>query len=172
MDNMLWLPVCQYWIMTSVRGNHYNEIGLLVVLGTTKRYKSGRYSHLSRQVCRWTHTNKLLSCQVNTESLCLSSLFTDYDKHNAGDITEAGMERALGGACLLPPEPIFRAIVKKFREHSRRSSGGEINYRAFLAAVRKQKHLHWSRKQEYHQTTFNKYNVAGSTTSLSYSGWS
>lgn len=74
--------------------------------------------------------------QVNKESLCLSSLFMDYDHFNSGDITEAGMERALGGACLLPPEPIFRAIVKKFREHSRRSSGGEVNYRAFLAAVR------------------------------------
>lgn len=73
--------------------------------------------------------------QVNKESLCLPSLFTDYDHFNVGDITEAGMERALGGACLLPPEPIFRAIVKKFREHSRRSSGGEVNYRAFLAAV-------------------------------------
>lgn len=74
--------------------------------------------------------------QVNKESLHLPSLFVDYDHFNAGDITEAGMERALGGACLLPPEPIFRAIVKKFREHSRRSSGGEVNYRAFLAAVR------------------------------------
>eukprot|EP00903_Cladosiphon_okamuranus_P012495 g11700.t1 len=67
-----------------------------------------------------------LAMKVNTESLCLSSLFTDYDHFNAGDITEAGMERALGGACLLPPEPIFRAIVKKFREHSRHSSGGEV----------------------------------------------
>eukprot|EP00752_Nemacystus_decipiens_P004962 g4515.t1 len=76
-----------------------------------------------------------LAMKVNKESLCLSSLFTDYDRFNVGDITEAGMERALGGACLLPPEPIFRAIVKKFREHSRRSSGGEVNYRAFLAAV-------------------------------------
>ncbi|CAM9953786.1 unnamed protein product [Pylaiella littoralis] len=76
-----------------------------------------------------------LAMKVNKESLCLPSLFTDYDRFNAGDITEAGMERALGGACLLPPEPIFRAIVKKFREHSRRSSGGEVNYKAFLAAV-------------------------------------
>lgn len=75
--------------------------------------------------------------QVNKESLLLPILFKDYDRFNAGDITEAGMERALGGACLLPPEPTFRAIVKKFREHSRRSSsGGEVNYRAFLAAVR------------------------------------
>ncbi|CAM9397258.1 unnamed protein product, partial [Sphacelaria rigidula] len=74
-------------------------------------------------------------CQVNKESLSLSTLFTDYDKLNVGVITETGMERALGGACLLPPEHSFRAIVKKFREHSRRSSGGEVNYRAFLAAV-------------------------------------
>lgn len=73
---------------------------------------------------------------MNKESLCLPTLFTDYDKLNVGDITEAGMERALGGACLLPPEPIFRALVKKFREHSRQSSGGEVNCRAFLAAVR------------------------------------
>ncbi|CAB1116756.1 unnamed protein product [Ectocarpus sp. CCAP 1310/34] len=73
--------------------------------------------------------------RVNKDSLCLPSLFTDYDRFNVGDITEAGMERALGGACLLPPEPIFRTIVKKFREHSRRSSGGEVNYKAFLAAV-------------------------------------
>lgn len=73
---------------------------------------------------------------MNKESLSLPTLFMDYDKFNVGDITEAGMERALGGACLLPPEPVFRAIVKKFREHSRRSSGGEVNYRAFLAAVR------------------------------------
>ncbi|CAM9296741.1 unnamed protein product, partial [Ectocarpus sp. 12 AP-2014] len=76
-----------------------------------------------------------LAMKVNKDSLCLSSLFTDYDRFNVGDITEAGMERALGGACLLPPEPIFRTIVKKFREHSRRSSGGEVNYKAFLAAV-------------------------------------
>ena len=73
--------------------------------------------------------------QVNTESLCLPSLFVDYDRFNVGDITEAGMERALGGACLLPSEAVFRTIVKKFREHSMRSSGGEVNYRAFLAAV-------------------------------------
>lgn len=73
--------------------------------------------------------------KVNKESLSLPSLFTDYDRFNVGDITEAGMERALGGACLLPAEPVFRAIVKKFREHSMRSSGGEVNYRAFLAAV-------------------------------------
>lgn len=72
---------------------------------------------------------------MNKESLCLPSLFTDYDRFNVGDITEAGMERALGGACLLPSEAVFRAIVKKFREHSMRSSGGEVNYRAFLAAV-------------------------------------
>ncbi|CAM9155153.1 unnamed protein product [Ectocarpus sp. 4 AP-2014] len=76
-----------------------------------------------------------LAMKVNKDSLCLPSLFTDYDRFNVGDITEAGMERALGGACLLPPEPIFRTIVKKFREHSRRSSGGEVNYKAFLAAV-------------------------------------
>ncbi|CAM9396924.1 unnamed protein product, partial [Ectocarpus fasciculatus] len=76
-----------------------------------------------------------LAMKVNKDSLYLPSLFTDYDRFNVGDITEAGMERALGGACLLPPEPIFRTIVKKFREHSRRSSGGEVNYKAFLAAV-------------------------------------
>ncbi|CAM9943648.1 unnamed protein product [Scytosiphon promiscuus] len=77
-----------------------------------------------------------LAMKVNKESLSLPILFADYDRFNAGDITEAGMERALGGACLLPAEPTFRAIVKKFREHSRRgSSGGEVNYRAFLAAV-------------------------------------
>lgn len=73
--------------------------------------------------------------QVNKESLSLPILFTDFDHFNIGDITEAAMERALGGGCLLPPEPTFRAIVKKFREHSRRTSGGEVNYRAFLAAV-------------------------------------
>lgn len=58
------------------------------------------------------------------------------------------MERALGGACLLPPEHIFRSIVKKFREHSRRSSGGEVNYRAFLAAVSQARQIHiagWAR---------------------------
>ncbi|CAM9626184.1 unnamed protein product, partial [Laminaria digitata] len=76
-----------------------------------------------------------LAMKVNKESLCLPTLFMDYDRFNVGDITEAGMERALGGACLLPSEPVFRAIVKKFREHSMRSSGGEVNYRAFLAAV-------------------------------------
>lgn len=73
--------------------------------------------------------------QLNKERLCLSSLFTDYDRFNVGEITEAGLERALGGACLLPPEHVFRAIVKKFRDENRRNSGKEVNYRAFLAAV-------------------------------------
>lgn len=65
----------------------------------------------------------------------MPSLFTDFDRFNVGEVTEAGMERALGGARLLPPRDVFQALVKKFRDHSRSSSGGEVNYRAFLAAV-------------------------------------
>ncbi|CAN0405098.1 unnamed protein product [Ascophyllum nodosum] len=76
-----------------------------------------------------------LAMKVNKDSLDLSSLFTDYDRFNTGDITEAAMERALGASCLLPQESVFRTLVKKFRGHSRRSSGDEINYKAFLAAV-------------------------------------
>lgn len=73
--------------------------------------------------------------QVNKDSLNLSPLFAEFDRFNIGDVTEAGMERALGVAHLLPPEPIFRALVKKFREHSRNNSGGEVNYKAFITAV-------------------------------------
>lgn len=75
------------------------------------------------------------SSQVTKDSLNLSPLFAEFDRFNIGDVTEAGMERALGGARLQPPEPVFRALVKKFREHSRNNSGGEVNYKAFIAAV-------------------------------------